>query len=137
MMEKELKCILDKCKEGYEMYPLYCKINNMILFLEGKEKKKNILVNYNSIDDVTVLIKLKNCISSHFVEEAEELQRVLDNKLIKYKKYVKYCRSLNPYPLEPKYYSHITDSINKLEDNRGGKTPPQQISTKVKRFKEI
>ena len=103
----------------------------MILFLEGREEKKNIRINYNSIDDISVLIELKNCIAHHFIEEAKELQRVLDNKLVKYKKYVKHCRSLKeyspychstqPYPLEPRYYGHITDAIKKLENDANNK----------------
>ena len=117
-MEKELKFIRNKCKVGFEMYSLYCKITNMILFLEGKEEKKNIRINYNSIDDISVLIELKNCIAHHFIEEVKKLQRVLDKKLVKYKKYVEYCRSLKPYPLEPQYYGHITDAINKLENDK-------------------
>ena len=39
-MEKDLKIICEDLKVGYEMYPLYCKINNIILFLKGKRKRK-------------------------------------------------------------------------------------------------
>ena len=113
-MEKELENILEKCKVGYEMYPLYCKISNMI----GKEENKDIFIDYSKIDNVDVLIKLRNFFKKYnFEEELEEIQFQLDNKLVEYKKYVKYCRSLKPYPLEPKYYSHITDLIKKMKNN--------------------
>ena len=103
--------ILEDLKVGYEMYPLYCKIKKMI---EQKDNK-NILVDYTKIDNVDVLIKLGNFYKVYnFEEELEEIQYHLNNKLVEYEEYVKYCRSLIPTPLEPKYYSHITDSINKI-----------------------
>ena len=115
-MEKELENICEDLKVGYEIFPLYRKVNNMILFLKGKEEKKNITVDYTKIDNVDVLIKLRNFYKKYnFEEELEEIQYHLDNKLVEYKKYVKYCSSLKPNPLEPKYYSHITDSINKIK----------------------
>ena len=40
-MEKDLKIICEDLKVGYEMYPLYCKVNNI-----GKEEKKNIIVDF-------------------------------------------------------------------------------------------
>ena len=110
-MQKELEKIREECKVGYEMYPLYCKIKNMI----GKEENKNIIVDYTKIDNVDVLIKLRNFYKKYnFEEELEEIQYQLDNKLVEYEKYVKYCRSLKPIPLEPKYYCHVTDLIIKL-----------------------
>ena len=115
-MEKELENICEDLKVGYEIYPLYRKVNNIILFLKGKEEKKNITVDLTKIDNVDVLIKLRNFYKKYnFEEELEEIQYHLNNKLVKLKKYVKYCRSLKPIPLEPKYYSHITDSINKIK----------------------
>ena len=105
-MKKELENICEDLKVGYEMYPLYCKI----------KYNKNINVDYSKIDNVSVLIKLRDFYKKYnFEEELEEIQYQLDNKLVEYKKYVKYCRSLKPTPLEPKYYSHITDSINKIK----------------------
>ena len=107
-MEKDLKIICEDLKVGYEMYPLYIKVNNI--------GKKNIIVDYSRIDNVDVLIKLRNFYKKYnFEEELEEIQYHLDNKLVEYKKYVKYCCSLKPTPLEPKYYSHITDSMNKIK----------------------
>ena len=109
-MEKDLKIICEDLKEGYEMYPLYCKVNNI--------GKKNITVDYSKIDNVDVLIKLRNFYKKYnFEEELEEIQYQLDNKLVEYEKYVKYCRSLKPIPLEPKYYCHVTDLIKKLKNN--------------------
>ena len=35
-MEKELENICEDLKVGYETYPLYRKVNNIILFLKGK-----------------------------------------------------------------------------------------------------
>ena len=82
-MEKDLENICEDLKIGYETYPLYCKVNNMILFLKGKEKKKNIIVDYSKIDNVDVLIKLRNfCKKYNFEEELEEIQYQLDNKLV-------------------------------------------------------
>ena len=105
-MKKELENICEDLKVGYEMYPLYCKI----------KYNKNINVDYSKIDNVSELIKLRDFYKKYnFEEELEEIQYQLDNKLVEYKKYVKYCRSLKPTPLEPKYYSHITDSINKIK----------------------
>ena len=90
----------------------------MILLLKGKEAKKNIIVDYTKIDNVDVLIKLGNFYKKYnFEEELEEIQYHLDNKLVEYEKYVKYCRSLKPIPLEPKYYCHVTDLIKKLKNN--------------------
>ena len=107
-MEKDLKIICEDLKVGYEMYPLYCKVNNI--------GKKNIIVDYTKIDNVDVLIKLRNFYKKYnFEEELEEIKYHLDAKLVEYKNYVKYCRSLKPKPLEPKYYSHVTDSINKIK----------------------
>ena len=114
---QQLKHARDNCKVGYEMYPLYRKITNMILFLEGKEEKKNIKVNYRRIDNITALIKLKNCLKSlspQFEEELKELQDELVIKRIQYKKYVLYCKTLKDGPLEEKYYSHILDAIKEL-----------------------
>ena len=117
-MEKELENICEDLKVGYEIYPLYRKVNNIISFLKGKEEKKNIIVDYTKVDNVDVLIKLRNFYKKYnFEEELEEIQYQLDNKLVEYEKYVKYCRSLKPIPLEPKYYCHITDSIKKLKNN--------------------
>ena len=111
-MQKELEKIREECKVGYEIYPLYCKISNMI----GKEEKKNITVDYTKIDNVDVLIKLRNFYKKYnFEEELEEIEYELGSKLVEYKDYIKYCSSLKPNPLEPKYYSHITDSINKIK----------------------
>ena len=110
-MEKDLKIICEDLKVGYEMYPLYCKVNNI-----GKEEKKNIIVDYSKIDNVDVLIKLRNFYKKYnFEEELEEIQYQLNSKLVEYKKYIKYCCSLKPTPLEHKYYSHITDSIYKIK----------------------
>ena len=107
-MEKDLKIICEDLKVGYEMYPLYCKVNNI--------GKKNIIVDYTKIDNVDVLIKLRNFYKKYnFEEELEEIPYQLNSKLVEYKKYIKYCCSLKPTPLEPKYYSHITDSINKIK----------------------
>ena len=107
-MQKELENLLQDCRVGYEMFPLYCKIKNL-----GKEKK---IVDYSKIDNVDFLIKLRNFYKKYnFEEELEEIEYDLGNKLVEYKNYVKYCRSLKPNPLEPKYYSHITDSINKIK----------------------
>ena len=62
------------------------------------------------------MIKLRNFYKKYnFEEELEEIEYDLNNKLVEYKNYVKYCRSLKPIPLEPKYYSHVTDSINKIK----------------------
>ena len=117
-MEKELENICEDLKVGYEIYPLYRKVNNIISFLKGKEEKKNIIVDYTKVDNVDVLIKLRNFYKKYnFEEELEEIQYQLDNKLVEYKKYDKYCRSLKPAPLEPKYYSHVTDLIKKLKNN--------------------
>ena len=117
-MEKELEDICEDLKVGYESYPLYRKVINMILLLKGKEEKKNIIVDYTKIDNVDVLIKLGNFYKKYnFEEELEEIQYHLDNKLVEYEKYVKYCRSLKPIPLEPKYYCHVTDLIKKLKNN--------------------
>ena len=117
-MEKELENICEDLKVGYESYPLYRKVINMILLLKGKEAKKNIIVDYTKIDNVDVLIKLGNFYKKYnFEEELEEIQYHLDNKLVEYEKYVKYCRSLKPIPLEPKYYCHVTDLIKKLKNN--------------------
>ena len=114
-MEKELENICEDLKVGYEIYPLYRKVNNIILFLKGKEEKKNIIVDYTKIDNIDVLIKLRDFYKKYnFEEELEEIQYQLDNKLVEYKKYVKYCCSLKPIPLETKYYSHIIDSIDKI-----------------------
>ena len=115
-MEKELENICEDLKVGYEIYPLYRKVNNIILFLKGKEEKKNIIVDYTKIDNIDVLIKLRDFYKKYnFEEELEEIQYQLDNKLVEYKKYVKYCRSLKPIPLELKYYCHVTDLIKKLK----------------------
>lgn len=111
-MQKELEKIREECKVGYEIYPLYCKISNMI----GKEEKKNIIVDYSKIDNLDVLIKIRNFYKKYnFEEELEEIQYQLDNKLVEYEKYLKYCRSLKPIPLESKYYCHVTDLIKKLK----------------------
>ena len=108
-MEKDLKIICEDLKVGYEMYPLYCKVNNI---------EKNIIVDYSKIENVHVLIKLRNFYKKdNFKEELEEIQYQLDNKLVEYEKYVKYCCSLKPIPLEPKYYCHVTDLIKKLKNN--------------------
>ena len=114
---QQLKQALDNCKVGYEMYPLYHKLNNMIFFLEGKEEKEDIKVDYLRIDNVTALIQLSNCLKvfPQFEEELRELQNALDAKLVQYKKYVVYCQTLKDGPLEEKYYSHIIDSIKELE----------------------
>lgn len=107
-MQKELENILEDCKIGYEMYPLYCKI----------KYNKNINVDYSKIDNVPVLIKLRNFYKKYnFEEELEEIQYQLNSKLVEYKNYLKYCRSLKPIPLEPKYYCHVTDLIKKLKNN--------------------
>ena len=106
-MEKDLKIICEDLKVGYEMYPLYNKVKNL--------GKKNIIVDYSKIGNVPVLIKLRNFYKKYnFEEDLEEIEYHLGNKLVEYEKYVKYCRSLKPIPLEPKYYCHITDSINKI-----------------------
>ena len=117
---QQLKQVRDKCREGYKMYPLYCKITNMLLFLEGKEEKMSIKVDYRRIDNVTALIKLRNCLRTfhQFEEELNELQNALDDKLEEYKKYVVYCQTLKDGPLEEKYYSHILDSIKDLKNNK-------------------
>ena len=116
---------------------MYIKVNNI-----GKE---NIIVDYSKIDNVDVLIKLRNfCKKYKFEEDLKEIENDLNNKLIENKNYIKYCCSLKlypldtnfkgretrpqqndnrgkyccilkPYPLEPKYYSHVTDSINKIK----------------------
>ena len=112
-MKRELENILEDCKVGYEMYPLYCKLNNMV----GKEKKKNITVDYSKIDNVDALIKLRNFYKKYnFEEELEEIQYQLDNKLVKLKKYAKYCQTIKGGPIEVKYYSHILEDIEKLKD---------------------
>ena len=113
---QQLKQARDNCKIGYEMYSLYCKVNNMILFLEGKEEKRSIKVDYKSIDNVDALIKLSNCLNifSQFEEELKELQNALDDKLLEYKKYVIYYQELNK-PLDEKYYNHILESIEKIK----------------------
>ena len=117
---QQLKQARDNCKVGYEMYPLYRKVTNMILFLEGKEEKGSIKVDYRRIDNVTALIKLSNCLKTihQFEEELKELQNALDAKLVQYKKYVVYCQTLKDGPLEEKYYSHILDAIKKIEDDK-------------------
>ena len=115
-MEKELENICEDLKVGYEIYPLYRKVINMILLLEGKEEKKNIIVDYSKIDNVDVLIKLRNVYKKYnFEEELEEIQYQLDNKLVKLKKYVKYCQTIKNGPIEVKYYSHILEDIEKLK----------------------
>lgn len=115
-MEKELENICEDLKVGYEIYPLYRKVINMILLLEGKEVKKNIIVDYSKIDNVDVLIKLRNVYKKYkFEEELEEIQYQLDNKLVKLKKYVKYCQTIKNGPIEVKYYSHILEDIEKLK----------------------
>ena len=93
---QQLKQARDNCKVGYEMYPLYHKVTNMILFLEGKEEKGGIKVDYRRIGNVTALIKLSNCLKTipQFEEELKELQDALDTKLVQYKKYVVYCQTL-------------------------------------------
>ena len=107
-MEKDLKIICEDLKVGYEMYQLYCKLNNI--------GKKNIIVNYSKIDNIDALIKVRNFYKKYnFEEDLEEIEYALKAKLVEYKNYVKYCRSLSPIPLEPKYYSHIKDSINKIK----------------------
>ena len=115
---QQLKQACDNCKVGYEMYPLYRKLNNMILFLEGKEEKRSIKVDYRRIDNVTALIKLSNCLKKfhQFEEEINELQNALDAKLEQYKKYVVYCQTLKDGPLEEKHYSHILEAIKEIED---------------------
>ena len=115
---QQLKQARDNCKVGYEMYPLYCKITNMLLFLEGKEEKRSIKVDYRRIDNVNVLIKLRNILRtfSQFEEELIEIQDALDSKQEEYKKYVEYCQTLKDGPLEEKYYSHILDAINDLKN---------------------
>ena len=117
---QQLKQARDNCKVGYEMYPLYQKVTNMISFLEGKEEKGSIKVDYRRIDNVTALIKLSNCLKTfhQFEEELNELQNALDVKLVQYKKYVVYCQTLKDGPLEEKYYSHILDAIKKIEDDK-------------------
>ena len=106
---QELKRIREECKVGYEMYPLYCKVSNMIL--EGK----NIKVDYSKIDNVDVLIKLGDFYKKYnFEDELEEIQYHLDNKLVKLKKYVEYCQTIKNGPIEVKYYSHILEDIKKL-----------------------
>lgn len=102
---QELKRIREECKVGYEMYPLYCKVSNMIL--EG---------NYTKVDNVDFLIKIRNYFKKYnFQEELEEIQYNLDNKLVKLKKYVEYCQTIKNGPIEVKYYSHILDDIEKLK----------------------
>ena len=115
---QQLKQARDNCKVGYEMYPLYCKITNMLLFLEGKEEKRSIKVDYRRIDNVNVLINLRNILRtfSQFEEELIEIQDALDAKQEEYKKYVEYCQTLKDGPLEEKYYSHILDAINDLKN---------------------
>ena len=117
---QQLKQACDNCKVGYEMYPLYRKVTNMIFFLEGKEEKGSIKVDYRRIDNVTALIKLSNCLKTfhQFEEELNELQNALDVKLVQYKKYVVYCQTLKDGPLEEKYYSHILDAIKEIEDDK-------------------
>ena len=117
---QQLKQARDNCKVGYEMYPLYRKVTNMIFFLEGKEEKGSIKVDYRRIDNVTALIKLSNCLKKfyQFEEELKELQNALDAKLLQYKKYVVYCQTLKDGPLEEKYYNHILESIKKIEDDK-------------------
>ena len=115
-MEKELENICEDLKVGYETHPLYCKVNNMILFLKGKEEKKNIIVDYTKVDNIDVLIKLRNYFKKYnFEEELEEIQYNLDNKLVKLKKYVEYCQTIKNGPIEVKYYSHILNDIEKLK----------------------
>ena len=105
-MEKDLRIICDDLKVGYEMYPLYCKI----------KYNKNIIVDYSKIVNVDVLIKLRNFYKKYnFEEELEEIQYHLDNKLVKLKKYVKYCQTIKNGPIEVKYYSHILEDIEKLK----------------------
>ena len=117
-MEKELENICEDLKVGYEIYPLYRKVNNIILFLKGKEEKKNITVDLTKIDNVDVLIKLRNFYKKcNFEEELEEIQYQLDNKLVKLKKYVKYTQTIKNGPIEVKYYSHILEDIEKLKSS--------------------
>ena len=107
-MEKELENICEDLKVGYEMYPLYIKLNNI--------GKKNIIVDYSKIDNVDVLIKLRNFYKKYnFEEELEEIQYHLNNKLVKLKKYVKYCQTIKNGPIEVKYYSHILEDTEKLK----------------------
>ena len=115
---QHLKQARDNFKVGYEMYPLYQKLTNMISFLEGKEEKRDIKVDYRRIDNVNALIKLSNCLKTipQFEEELNELQNALVTKLLQYKKYVVYCQTLKDEPLEEKYYSHILVAIKEIED---------------------
>ena len=114
-MEKELENICEDLKVGYESYPLYRKVINMILLLKGKEEKKNIIVDYTKIDNVDVLIKLGNFYKKYnFEEDLKEIQYHLNNKIVKLKKYVKYCQTKNG-PIEVKYYSHILEDIEKVK----------------------
>ena len=109
-MEKDLKIICENLKIGYEMYSLYSKVNNI-----GKEQKKNITVDYTKIDNVDVLIKLRNFYKKYnFEEDLKEIQYHLVNKLVKLKKYVKYCQTIKDGPIEVKYYSHVLEDIEKL-----------------------
>ena len=104
-MKRELDSILEDCRVGYAMYPLYCKI----------KYNKNIIVDYSKIDNVDVLIKIRNFYKKYnFEEELEEIQYHLNNKLVKLKKYVKYCQTIKNGPIEVKYYSHILEDIEKL-----------------------
>ena len=116
---QQLKQARDNCKVGYEMYPLYRKVTNMISLLEGG-KEESIKVDYRRIDNVTALIKLSNCLKKfpQFEEDLKELQNVLDAKIVQYKKYVVYCQTLKDGPLEEKYYSHILDAIKEIEDDK-------------------
>ena len=114
-MEKELEHICEDLKVGYEIYPLHRKVNNMLLFLKGKEEKKNIIVDYSKIDNVDVLIRLRKYYKKYnFEEELEEIQYQLDNKLVKLKKYVRYCQTIKNGPIEVKYYSHILEDVEKM-----------------------
>ena len=82
MMKRELENIIEDCKVGYEMYPLYNKLKNI--------GKKNIKVEYRKIDNVPVLIKLRNFYKKYnFEEELEEIEYDLGNKLVEYKNYIK------------------------------------------------
>ena len=96
------------------MYPLYYKIKNMI----GKEENKDILVDFTKIDNVDFLIKLRNFYKKYnFEEDLKEIQYHLNNKLVKLKKYLKYCQTIKNGPIEVKYYSHILEDKEKLKDN--------------------
>ena len=115
-MQKEIENICEELKVGYEIYPSYRKGNNIILFLKGKEEKKNITVDYTKIDNIDALVKLRNFYKKYnFEEDLKEIQYHLNNKLVKLKKYVKYCQTIKNGPIEVKYYSHILEDIEKLK----------------------